>query len=299
MSHYYPPTLKQLRYLVALGRELHFGKAAEICHVTQSSLSAGIQELETLLGAQLVERSKRSVMLTPLGQEINDRAVRILGDVDDLMALAATASNPKAGRVRLGIIPTIAPFLLPRIMPAIRQQLPDMELLLVEEKSAILCEQLKAGALDLVLYALPYPCGDMVELPLFQDNFVAAYPADSAPSGPIDVRALAKARLLLLNEGHCLRDHALDACQLRDKAGSDTMGATSLHTLIQMVASGHGVTLLPEMAVASGFANQPDIILCPFKGTPPARTIGLIWRRTNPRTDSFKMLGEVIVTCLT
>lgn len=290
----FPPTLKQLRYLVALAKTLHFGKAADDCHVTQSTLSAGIQELESLLDAILVERSKRSVMLTPLGEEIVSRAEKILNDVDDLVGLAIAENNPDAGTVRLGIIPTIAPFILPRIMPAISTEMPDLVLHLREEKSADLCEKLRSGDLDLVLYALPYPCGEAVEWPLFEDRFVAVYPSDTAPKGDIHPDDLKKEKLMLLEEGHCLREHALDACRLSDLKAPDTFAGTSLQTLVQMVAAGNGVTLLPGLAVDAGLLSGLSVKTATFKDLTPMRTIGLLWRKTNPREKTFKKLGTVI-----
>ena len=176
----FPPTLKQLRYLVALHRSLHFGKAADACHVSQSTLSAGIQELENLLGLQLVERTKRSVMFTAVGTEVVSRARSILSDVDDLTDMAAAAKDPLMGKVRMGIIPTIAPFLLPVIMPTVAMNLPDLDMYLREDKSQVLCDMLRDGELDVVLYALPFRCGDAEEMPLFDDAFLAAY-----PEGPV------------------------------------------------------------------------------------------------------------------
>ncbi len=295
----FPPTLKQLRYLLALQKTMHFGKAAKQCHVSQSTLSAGIQELESLLGVTLVERTKRTVMFTALGQEIARRAQNILSEIDDLTDMAAVARNPLRGIVRMGVIPTIAPFLLPRIMPIIRKKLPDLDLHLREDKSAILCDQLRTGDLDIVLYALPFACGDVYEMPLFDDPFFAAYPKATAPAAQITSDDLNNAQLLLLEEGHCLRDHALSACAILDRTADNTtvsqgLGGTSLHTMIQMVAAGHGVTLLPGMAVEAGLTDGMDIDILPFKDTTPSRTIGLIWRRSNPRTDTFNALAQVI-----
>lgn len=290
----FPPTLKQLRYLTALHKTNHFGKAAEACHVTQSTLSAGLQELENLLGAQLVERTKRSVMFTALGHAVVERAQTILNDVDDLTAMAEAAKDPLKGIIRLGIIPTIAPFLLPKIMPAIRQHLPDLELHLREEKSSVLCDLLKAGELDLVLYALPFSCGDVAEMPLFEDGFLAAYPHGEDHAETITTRDLQKSRLMLLEEGHCLRDHALSACQLVGANVKEAMAGTSLHTMVQMVAAGHGITLLPEMAVTAGLTQNVAVDVVPFSDIRPTRTIGLVWRHTNPRAETFKALGETI-----
>jgi LysR family hydrogen peroxide-inducible transcriptional activator len=295
----FPPTLKQLRYLVALHRTNHFGKAAEACHVTQSTLSAGMQELENLLGTQLVERTKRSVMFTALGEEIVRRAQVILNDVDDLTDLAAASKDPLRGIVRLGIIPTIAPFLLPKIMPTIRDRLPDLELHLREDKSADLCDLVRSGELDLVLYALPFACGDVEEMPLFHDPFMVAFPPSEDPGEAILSSELDEDRLMLLEEGHCLRDHALDACQLVGRGARREMSGTSLNTILQMVAAGHGITLLPGMAVEAGLVDGTGVNVVPFRDIVPTRTIGLIWRRTNPRAETFKALGEVIKDVMT
>lgn len=295
----FPPTLKQLRYLVALHKSHHFGKAAEASHVTQSTLSAGLQELENLLGAQLVERTKRSVMFTALGEEVVNRAVDILNSVDDLTDMAAAAKDPLKGIVRLGIIPTIAPYLLPRIMPAIQRELPSLELHLREDKSADLCDLLRAGELDVVLYALPFACGDAEEMPLFYDGFVAAFPKGGAPNPKITTADLDDAHLLLLEEGHCLRDHALDACQLVGNKARRELSGTSLATILQMVAAGHGSTLLPQMAVDAGLTQGIDVDILPFSDINPTRTIGLIWRKTNPRAETFKALGTTIKSVMT
>lgn len=290
----FPPTLKQLKYLVALRKTLHFGKAAEACHVTQSTLSAGLQELETLLDLPLVERTKRSVMFTPYGEDVVKRATIILSDVDDLTAMAAAAKDPSRGTVRLGIIPTIAPFLLPRIMPAIKEALPNLELHLREDKSASVCDQLKSGDLDLVLYALPFACGEVEERPLFEDPFFAAYPKGAAPGPSISTDDLREERLMLLEEGHCLRDHALAACRLVGSGTKEALAGTSLHTIIQMVAAGYGVTLLPGMAVEAGIVDHAQVDLVPFSDITPARSIGLIWRPSSPRAETFETLARVI-----
>jgi len=290
----FPPTLKQLRYLVALHKANHFGKAAEASHVTQSTLSAGIQELESLLGAQLVERTKRTVMFTSLGEEVVRRAQDILNDVDDLTDMADAAKDPLKGSVRLGVIPTIAPFILPKIMPAMQEHLPEMELLLREDKSGDLCDLLRQGELDLVLYALPFACGDVAEMPLFYDGFMAAYPKGEAPGKTIHTKDLDNSRLMLLEEGHCLRDHALDACQLVGNRARRELSGTSLPTILQMVAAGRGITLLPQMAVEAGLTEGVSVDVVPFKDINPTRTIGLIWRKTNPREPTFRALGEVI-----
>lgn len=294
MSTAFPPTLKQLRYLSALSKTLHFGKAAELCNVTQSTLSAGLQELESLLDAQLVERNKRLVMLTPLGEEIALRADQVLTDVDDLVGLAATANDPCAGTVHMGVIPTIAPFLLPVVMPELHQQLPRLDVLLVEEKSAELCNRLKSGTLDLVLMALPYPCGDFAELALFDDPFIAAYPDRNAPEGPVCQSMLDSDALLLLDEGHCLRSHALAACGFAGSDQSSALAGTSLHTLVHMVAAGHGMTLLPKMAVTAGLVSGLAITLRDMEDGDAKRSIGLMWRKTNPRAETFMLIADII-----
>lgn len=290
----FPPTLKQLRYLVALHKTDHFGKAAEACHVTQSTLSAGLQELENLLGAQLVERTKRSVMFTALGNEVVRRAQGILNEVDDLTDMAEAAKNPLSGTIRMGVIPTIAPYLLPKIMPVIGTELPDLALHLREGKSAELCDLLRAGDLDVVLYALPFECGNVHEMPLFPDPFVAAYPKGEAPGPEITTDQLDEDKLLLLDEGHCLRDHALEACHLVGRRAGRELANTSLSTILPMVAAGHGMTLLPGMAVEAGIAGNLAVDIATFADTIPTRMIGLIWRLTNPRASTFEALGDAI-----
>jgi LysR family hydrogen peroxide-inducible transcriptional activator len=290
----FPPTLKQLRYLVALHKHGHFGKAADASHVTQSTLSAGLQELESLLGAQLVERTKRSVMFTALGEEMVRRAQGILNEVDDLTDMAEAAKDPLRGVIRMGVIPTIAPYLLPQIMPAISETLPNLHLHLREDKSTELCELMRAGELDVVLYALPFNCGDAHEMPLFPDRFVAAYPKGQAPGETILAAELDESRLFLLEEGHCLRDHALEACQLLGRQAHRELANTSLATILPMVSAGHGITLLPGMAVDAGITKNTGVDIVTFRDIIPTRMIGLIWRKTNPRASTFEALGNVI-----
>ncbi len=290
----FPPTLKQLRYLAALHKTNHFGRAAEACHVTQSTLSAGIQEIENLLGAQLVERTKRSVMFTSLGNEVVRRAQGILNDVDDLTDMAEAAKDPLRGTIRMGVIPTIAPYLLPKIIPFISEQLPHLDLYLREDKSAELCGLLRAGELDVVLFALPFECGNVHEMPLFPDRFVAVYPKGQAPGASITTSDLDESNLLLLDEGHCLRDHALDACQLVGRSAKQELASTSLATILPMVAAGRGITLLPGMAIDAGITNNLEVDIATFKDSVPTRMIGLIWRATNPRAKTFEALGAAI-----
>ena len=290
----FPPTLKQLRYLVALHKTNHFGKAAEDCHVTQSTLSAGIQELENLLGTQLVERTKRSVMFTGLGNDVVQRAQGILNEIHDMTDMAEAAKDPLRGTIRVGVIATIAPYLLPKIIPAISHDLPYLDLHLREDKSAELCELLRAGDLDVVLLALPFECGNVHRMPLFTDRFVAVYPKGEAPGAQISTDDLDESRLLLLDEGHCLRDHALSACQLVGQEAQRALANTSLATILPMVAAGRGMTLLPGIAIDAGVTNNIDVDIATFKDTTPTRMIGLVWRPTNPRAATFEALGSAI-----
>jgi len=288
------PTLRQLRYLVALADHLHFGRAAEECLVTQSTLSAGLQELESLLGAPLVERTRRSVVFTSLGDEVTERARRLLRDARDLVDTVRAADTPLSGPLRLGVIPTIAPYLLPRLLPGLRRAHPRLRLILREDLSARLMEGLKAGELDVLLLALPWPAEGVTFLPLGEDPFVLALPPGHALAGdgPLDIANLPTDQLLLLEEGHCLRDHALAACQLAPKSENGLTG-TSLHTVAQMVAGGLGITLLPRMAVDSAGAG---LVIRPLTGQdgPPTRTIGLAWRTASARAEEFRLLGAAL-----
>ncbi len=286
-------SLRQLRYFVALSQTLHFGKAAQACFVTQSTLSAGIKELEDRLGAPLAERTKRKVLLTPLGRDVAARAQALLTDADDIMALAATQRAPLSGRLRLGVIPTIAPYLLPRALPDLRASHPALDLVLVEDQTAHLLASLAAGQIDVVLMALPWPSDDFTTLPLFDDAFQLACPkahrlAKQSVVSPAD---FADEPLLLLADGHCLRDHALAACALKGHAKMRGFEGASLLTLTQMVAGGLGVTLLPQMAIDAGLARLSDLAVIPLADGTPPRTIGLLWRKTCGRDEEFKTLG--------
>src|SRR3954469_20609033 len=226
------PTIKQLQYLVALRRYGHFGRAAAACFVTQSTLSAGLREIETFLGMILVERTRRVVRFTALGEKIADKAVGVLRETEELAEMARAQGRPLHGELRMGVIPTIAPFLLPTMLPRLREQWPELKLYLREETSNAACEALHRGQLDCVLLALPFGCGDVDSTPLFDDPLFVAYPHGEAPQAAvIDAASIDENRLLLLEDGHCLKDHALSACnrpELRAHAG---MMGTSLHTL--------------------------------------------------------------------
>lgn len=230
------PTIKQLQYLVALRQHGHFGRAAEACFVTQSTMSAGLRDLETLLGVILVERTRRVVRFTTLGEKIADKAVRVLREAEELADLARAEGQPLHGELRMGVIPTIAPFLLPTMLPRLRDERPNLKLYLREEASQAACEALHRGQLDCVLLALPYACGDVDSEALFDDRLFVAFPGGEAPPGDtIDAEAIDEKRLLLLEDGHCLKDQALSACNRPDLRARAAMMGTSLHTLVQMV----------------------------------------------------------------
>ncbi|HVY99519.1 MAG TPA: hydrogen peroxide-inducible genes activator [Dongiaceae bacterium] len=290
------PTLKQLRYLTALDEHKHFGRAAAACFVSQSTLSAGLQELETLLGTSLVERSNRSVVFTPLGREIAARARIVLREAQELAELAAAAKDPLSGALRLGVIPTIGPFLLPKVLPKLRKAYPKLKLYLTEDLTQRLVDELHEGALDCVLLALPVEIGEAEQMLLFDDPFEVVARRDDPLAAKAKVSAgdLAEAPLLLLTDGHCLRDHALDACHLgRRPAGTD-VAATSLHTLVEMAANGLGVTLIPDMALKAKLLKGSELVARPLAGGKPGRRIGLIWRKTSAREKEFRLLGQSI-----
>ncbi len=292
----YLPTLKQLQYLVALHDVGHFGRAAEACFVTQSTLSAGIRELETLIGIALVERTRRVVRFTPLGERIVAKARRVLREADELGDIARAAGQPLSGEMRMSVIPTIAPFMLPRILPRLRKDYPELKLYLREEPSAAACEGLSQGRADCVLLALPYACGDMEVESLFEDRLMLAFPRgeiDPPASGilPADID---EARLLLLEDGHCLKDHALAACNRPEIRAEATMLGTSLHTLVQMVDNRLGMTMLPEMALNAGILQGTQVDAAPLAGDNPARHIALMWRKGSPREKDFRLLAGVL-----
>ncbi len=292
----YLPTLKQLQYLVALKDHGHFGKAADACFVTQSTLSAGIRELESLIGITLVERTRRVVRFTALGDRIVEKAHRVLREAEELAAIAQASGKPLAGELRMSVIPTIAPFLLPRLLPKLRSERPELKLYLREETSQAAIESLRHGNVDCVLLALPFPMGELDSEILFQDRLYVAFPRDE-PSDPpewIGPDMIDESKLLLLEDGHCLKDHALAACNRPDLRASATMMGTSLHTLIQMVDNGLGVTMIPEMAIAGGLLDHTDITARPLRSDRGWRDIALVWRRNSPREKEFKLLSGIL-----
>ncbi len=290
------PTLKQLRYLCAVAEHQHFGQAASSCHVSQSTLSAGIGELEDALGVSLVERNNRRVFLTLLGQEVVERARDLLVNVEDMISLCAGAGEPFQGRMRMGVIPTVAPYLLPNLLSQVRIRHPAFKLFIREDLSQALVDSLLAGELDVLLLALPFPTEQVETMSLFEDDFFLACP-DSHPLANRTVLKSADLKgesLLLLEEGHCLRDHALEACKLRDSQVSLPYQATSLATIVQMVANDIGVTLLPGMAVKAGIVGDTALKVRAFDQANVTRKIGLMWRKKTPRRVEFRQLGDLI-----
>lgn len=296
------PSLKQLQYLVALSTHLNFTRAAESCFVTQSTLSAGLKELEETLGAQLVERDRQSVLMTSIGLDIAARARAILAATQDLVDRAARVEAPMCGALRLGIIPTIAPFLLPASLRLLREAYPQLRLMLREDLTAHLIERLEDGQLDLALIALPFATGTLVVEPLFDDplwlvgNTEEPLLQRNQPTAALQITPEVSERLLLLEEGHCLRDHTLQSCGRPARSPRGAIEATSLLTLIQMVESGLGLALIPEMAVKSGLADSPGLLAQSLAQPGPSRTIALVARRSTSRLAELKALGEVIRT---
>ena len=287
------PTPKQLQYLVALRAHGHFGKAAESCFVTQSTLSAGLRELESLLGTTLVERTRRVVRFTPLGLRIADKAVRVLRESEELSDMARAEGQPLTGELRMGVIPTIAPFLLPTMLPSLRAQFPRLRLFLREDTSQAACDALHRGQLDCVLLAMPYACGDVDHVDLFDDALLVGFPFGEAPAGrSVEAGSIDETRLLLLEDGHCLRDHALAACNRPELRAAATMTGTSLHTLVQMVDNGLGLTFVPQMAVDAGLLKGTQIVVLPLEAEHGKRRIALAWRRSSPRDKEFRMLSD-------
>lgn len=291
------PSLRQLQYLVAIADHLNFTRAAEACFVTQSTLSAGLKELESILGAQVVERDRRSVVLTPLGREISERARTLLAEAEDLVDLATGAAAPMGGTLRLGVIPTIAPFLLPKALPGLRERYPKLKLALREDLTGNLLARLRDGELDLALIALPYETGELLVRPLFDDEFWLAGPAGEPAlktRRPLVTGPIAE-RLLLLEEGHCLRDHTLAACERDKSASAAGLEATSLLTLVQMVESGLGLALLPELALRSGVLTNTELVARPLAPPAPKRTIALVARQTTARGAELDALADFLV----
>jgi len=292
------PSPQQLRYLIALAETRHFGRAALACAVTQSTLSAGLLTLERQLDASILDRSAgKHVVFTPLGQELVERARSALAALAAVTEAADAARDPMSGPLRIGVIPTIGPFLLPRLMPALREAFPRLKPWLREDTTANLVNRLETAKLDVAVLALPCDCGGADHAILARDEFLVALPPNHPLTGmdAVPTAALASERLLLLEEGHCLREQALAVCGLMaSERGEavDGFAATSLHTLVQMVASGLGVTLLPRIAVCARMLTGTEVVLRPLSGAGAWRTLGLAWRRNAPRAPEYRALGS-------
>ena len=286
-------TLRQLRFLVAIADELNFSRAAEACFVTQPTLSSGLKELEDRLGVELAERTKRSVILTPVGAEIAERARAVLVAAREIEELAAAQTAPEGGDLRLGAIPTIGPYLIPRALPEIRRAFPNLRLLLREEMTEQLLEGLHSGRLDLILFAQPFDASGVETMPLFNDGYYLAAPPGSLGPAPVSGSQLDGARLMLLERGHCLQRHALSAFPDRHIEQDDSFSATSLPTLISMVSEGVGITLLPDLAIDAGVLGGQDVDIAPLPDACPRRVV-LAWRTTSARAEFFKKLGEIL-----
>jgi LysR family hydrogen peroxide-inducible transcriptional activator len=288
--------LRSLEYLVALADHHHFGRAAEAVFVSQPTLSSQIKKLEQELGVELVERGTRGVMLTEPGERIVARARAMLVEADSIRAIASLSTDPEAGSLRLGVFPTLGPYLLPHVMPGIRARFPRLELLLVEEKSEVLVAQLRDGRLDAALLAMPNAAPGLHEAALFDEQFLLAVPSGHqlADAQHVATSALAGESLLLLDEGHCLREQALSVCHMAGAGERLGFRATSLETLRQMVASGTGVTLLPRLAVSPPVPASPDIVLVDLDSPAPSRRIALYWRTSSVYADVLGELADVI-----
>ena len=289
------PTIKQLRYFVCLCDELHFGRAAALSFVSQSAFSAAIQDLEAALDVQLVDRTNRQVTITATGQEIATQARLCLRDVEDLVEKAGQRRMPLTGPLKMGIIPTIAPFLLPTLLPKLRKAYPELQLYLTEDQTDRIHEKLLDGDLDVLVLALPYELRSVETLPLFRDRFCLAAREGTDAVEPNNYRfnRLQADSILLLEDGHCLREHALAACKIRNTEKVSRFAASSLLTLVEMVDADLGITFLPEMARGSLLLKNTRVRMYPLDER-SYRTIGLVWRKGSARTEEFTLLGEFI-----
>jgi LysR family transcriptional regulator, hydrogen peroxide-inducible genes activator len=285
--------LRDLKYLVALADHKHFGRAAAASFVSQPTLSTQIKKLEDELGVALVERAPRRVMLTPVGREVAERARKVIADVEQMAEIARRSQDPEAGTVRLGLFPTLGPYLLPHVVAPLRQRFPRLELLLVEEKTDQILARLRDGRLDAGLLALPIHDDQLHVEVLFDEPFLLAVPQQHpmADQDSLDINDLDNQHLLLLEEGHCLRDQALDVCHMAGAGERDGFRATSLETLRQMVAAGVGITLLPMLAVQPPVPVSSDIHLLSFRGEAPHRQIAMVWRRSSAMGDFLMQLA--------
>jgi LysR family transcriptional regulator, hydrogen peroxide-inducible genes activator len=289
--------LRDLQYLVAVADHRHFGRAAEVCFVSQPTLSTQLKKLETELGVELVERNRGHILLTDAGERIVERARAVLRESDQIRAIARQASDPETGTLRIGLFPTLAPYLLPHVVPGLHARFPRLELLLVEEKTEVVHQQLITGALDVGILALPVHDDRLHVESLFTEDFVLAVPSGhplASRPDPVTPLTLAGENVLLLEEGHCLRDQALAVCSLAGVDERSGFRATSLETLRQMVAAGVGVTLLPRLAVQSPVPESPDVALLQFEAPAPHRQIAMFWRATSGYRDLLPEIAEEI-----
>lgn len=288
------PTLRQLNYLKLLAEHGSFSRAADAAHVSQPALSAAIQELEKILGSSVVERARTGVILTPVGEEAVHRAGDVLARAEDLVDAARRASEPLAGRFRLGVIPTVAPFLLPRALPRVKERHPKLKLFLREDLTPRLVAALKNGVLDAAVIALPYDLTGLDTAAVGEDEIYAALPSGHPLAAKPQIRPndIRKDELILLEDGHCLREHALAACAIDGPKGDDVFAATSLHTLMQMVGSGLGISFIPEMAVRAGLADVAGVEVRPLGAEHPRRNIVIAWRSGSSRATEARLLAE-------
>ena len=288
-------TLKQLRYFDALARHKHFGRAAETCSISQPALSLQIKELEAMFGTTLVERNAREVRLTPIGEDLLVKARRILLSVEELDDLVRAARGPLSGRLRMGVIPTVAPYFLPRIIAALSERFPSLDLTFREAVTRSLIADLQDGQIDLAVVALPVSEPTLTEFALFDEDFYLVRTAQDAHRPVPNAKALQTMRLLLLEEGHCFRDQALSFCEMDSARPGALMEGSSLSTLVQMVGAGMGVTQIPEMAVEME-TRSADVSVTRFPEPRPSRTIGMVWRKSNPLADQLMQIGAIVRT---
>ena len=286
-------TLRQLRYFDALARHGHFGRAAEACSITQPALSMQIKELEEALGGVLLERSARQVVLTKFGEELAQRVREILRSVDELGDFARASRDQLVGRLRIGMIPTIAPYLLPKVIGNLTQMHPELDIHVRETVTPKLIKELAEGRLDTAIVALPVSEPSLTEVALFTENFLLVRPGEDEGTPVPSSEALREMKLLLLEEGHCFREQALSFCNMQSAPPREVLEASSLSTLVQMVGAGIGVTLIPEMAVAVETRSAP-VSVAHFGSPQPSRTIGMIWRKTSPLDKQLKEISEVV-----
>jgi len=288
-----PATLKQLRYFDALARHCHFGRAAQACAISQPALSMQIRELEEILGGILIERGARQVGLTKFGEEVAQRARDILRSVDELSDFARASRDRLVGPLRIGMIPTIAPYLLPAVIANLTRMHPELDIRIRETVTPTLIQELAQGRLDTAIVALPVSEPSLTEVALFSENFLLVRRSEDAGTPAPTGKTLREMRLLLLEEGHCFRDQALSFCNMQSSPPREVLDASSLSTLVQMVSAGIGVTLIPEMAVAVE-TRSAQVSVARFKNPQPSRTIGMVWRKTSPLASQLLQISEVI-----